>query len=50
MSCFSQADIRNMAVQRNSKIQRYKEQKDMDKRLSELKDIVDNADEDVQVS
>ncbi|KAL4229001.1 Immunoglobulin (CD79A) binding protein 1 [Mactra antiquata] len=44
----TQGDIRNMAVCRNSKIQRYKEQKDLDKRLTELKDKVENADDDVQ--
>ena len=48
---FSMQDLMSMAATRNSKIQRYKEQKEIEKKLHDLRDIVeqDHVDDEVKV-
>ena len=49
--CFRFQDLIGMSVTRNSKIQRYKEQKELEKKLHDLRDVVEQetVDDEVKV-
>lgn len=51
ISDFSPSDLRAMAATRGNKIQRFKEQKELEKKLNELRDTVEreHVDDEVKV-